>query len=160
LRFTIALVCIWPGGGGTKLTDGVVLGTIAKDADKFTAGSEIDVAVIVTVVPGVVTGGAVYVAGAPLADWNGTMAPQPPSAVLLHFTVQVTPPGAMSLATTALRVSGVPPDIVGGGAGTKVMDGGNTRIVVVPEAVFCGVVAGDDAVMVTVLPAGMLAGAV
>jgi hypothetical protein len=89
-----------------KLTAGVVFGLIVMELDVMLAlGSATEVAVSVTVVPFDVTGGAVYVAVAPLAVCTGEIQPQPPGTVLLHCTDHVTPPGATSLATVALTAA-------------------------------------------------------
>ena len=102
-RLTVALGCICAGSVGIKLTEGVVDGLIAMGLEMMLAlGSATEVAVIVIEVPVEVTGGAVYVAVAPLAVCRGAIHPQPPGTVLPHCTDHVTPPGGTSFATVAL----------------------------------------------------------
>src|ERR1700744_173692 len=92
VRFTVASGCICPGSDGTKLTAGGVLGLMTMGLEvMLTLGSATEVAGGVTVVPVDVTGGAVYVAVAPLAVCSGPIQPQPPGIVLPHCTDQATP---------------------------------------------------------------------
>jgi hypothetical protein len=157
-RFTVASAWTCDGADGTKLTERLV-GLIAIGAELIlTLGSAVEVALIVTAVP--TTGGAVKVVVAPLAVWYGLIAPQPPGTLLAHCTVQVTPPGATSFVTTALTVAWVPPANAVGGDCTNESDGGCTMIAVRAFAAFDGVVAGEDAVIVTSPPSGIVLGAV
>ena len=163
VRFTVAFGWICAGNEGTKPTERTVDGLMVMGLElMLMLGSATDVAVSVTEVPGDVTGGAVYIAVAPLAVWTGTIQPQPPGTVLLHCADQVTPPGATSFATVALTGACVR-DTIGiedDGVCVNVRDGGAARIVVKVTAEFDGVVAGEDAVIVTRPPAGTEAGAV
>jgi len=111
-------------------------------------------------VPGVATGGAVYVAVCPLAVLYGTIQPHP-ATVLLHFSVQVTPPGGRSFLTVALTGAEVPAVNAEGGS-CEIAIVGATAIVVVAVAGFEGVVGGaaEEAIIVTTPPAGAVAGAV
>lgn len=159
-RFTVAFVSICAGSAGMKLTERVVDGLIVMELElMLTLGSATEVATIVTEVPLDVTGGAVYVAVAPLAVWAGTTQPQPPGTVLLHCAVQVTPPGGTSFVTVALTGACAVAAIVPGGACLNTRDGGTATTVVKAIAGF-DVVAGEDAVIVTRPPVGTVAGAV
>jgi hypothetical protein len=100
-----------------KLTEGVVDGLMAMELELTLAlGSATEVAVIATMVPVDVTGGAVYVAVAPLAVCTGVIQPQPSGTVLPHCTDHVTPPGGTSFVTVALTEACVTDTIVDGGA--------------------------------------------
>jgi hypothetical protein len=103
IKFMVAFGSIRDGSEGINLTERVVDGLIVMALDLAVAlGSATETAVIVTEVPVVVTGGAVYIAMAPLAVCAGKIQPQPPGTVLPHCTDQFTPPGETSFVTVAL----------------------------------------------------------
>lgn len=99
---------------------------------------------------------------APLAVCAGANQPQPPGAVLPHCVVQVTPPGGISLATVTLTGTCVTLTSVAGGGCVKdsVGGGGDATMVVVAIAAFEGVIAANEAVIVTTAPSGTEVGAV
>ena len=125
-------------------------------------GFATEVATTVTVVPAILTGGAVYVAVAPLAECPGVMAPQAPATMLLHCKLHATPPGATSLATAALIVVCVEAVRLDAGCCVIVTATGCAVIVVTATAGFDGVEAGaaEAAVRTTTFPAGTALGAV
>ena len=96
----------------------------------------------------------------PLAVCTGLTQPQPPGTVLLHCTVHLTPPGATSFAIVTLTGACAAAVIEVGGACVKARDGGAATTVVMAIAGFDGVVAGEEAVIVTTPPVGTEAGAV
>jgi hypothetical protein len=87
------------------------------------------------------------------------MEPQPPATVELQETLHVTPPGARSFVTAALTDACDKVVSVEGGCCTNAMAGPGVTIVVTALAEF-EIAAADVAVMVTVWPAGIAAGAV
>lgn len=118
-------------------------------------GSAVEVAVMVTALPGGTEAGAVKEVVAPLAVCVGLNEPQ---LEPLQVTVQSTPAFAASLATAAPIVACVPTCKEVGGDKLKVTEIG-VRIVSVAETVLVGS-AVDVAPMFTEFPAGMEAGAV
>jgi hypothetical protein len=134
------------------------LAVISIDADADWLGSVTEVAVTVTTGEGVGTAeGAVKTVLAPLRVFAGLTAPQAPAVPQL--TLQVTPALAGSLMTVAVKVA-VPLST------TEVADWLSVTVtapatevtVIVAEAVLLGSVT-ELAVMVTVPPAGTVAGA-
>jgi hypothetical protein len=115
IRFTVAFGSICDGSEGIKLIVRVVDGLIVMALELAVAlGLATEAAVIVTEVPA--TGGAVYIAVAPLAVCTGETQPQPPGTVLLHCTDQFTPPGETSFFTVALISACVKATMLAGGA--------------------------------------------
>lgn len=97
---------------------------------------------------------------APFAVCTGPIQPQPPGTVLLHCTDHLTPPGATSFATVTLTGACAAAVSEVGGDCVKVRDGGAATTVVIAIAGFAGVVAAEEAVIVTNPPVGTEAGAV
>jgi hypothetical protein len=84
-RLTVALGCICDGNEGMKLTESAVSGLMVIGAEvMLRVASAFEVAVSVAVVPGDVTGGAVYSVVDPLAVCAGTNQPHAPGVVLAH----------------------------------------------------------------------------
>ena len=88
------------------------------------------------------------------------MLPHPPATLLPHCSVQFTPPGAMSLVTVALTEACVVPVNTVGGAWANTTDGEAAPMGIDAIAEFAGVVAKEDATIVTLPLVGAVLGAV
>src|SRR5271168_478953 len=119
--------------------------------------SETDVAVIISSVPVEVLAGAVNIVAVPLAVADGLNDAGPQAFV--GAQVQVTPLFALSLATVAVIDATADVLIDAGGAWLNVTASAGAPVMVIIPVAICVESVTDVAIMVTLPPAGTVAGA-
>jgi hypothetical protein len=148
------------GAYGMKLVaiTGMMVTTVDTERTGVAVLDAVDVAVIVMVPAGAVTG-AVKAMGDPVAVWFGALElpdENVPQGVLVQATVQSTPALPMSLLTTAVKFAGVPA-VTDAGASVNAMAIAGTTVMLALALFVLSVV--EVAVTVTTPPAGTMAGA-